>query len=131
MQVLTPLKAIRGKCRDCTCDQVLEIRECPIKTCTLWPYRMGKRPRQGVGTPRAFSVGETFSRTGGDTLKDLKLIKTAYFQGVRCDFWQDENGEVYMTEDQVMEALGYERVSGAEGASTKGTSQTALSLVKK
>jgi hypothetical protein len=42
--VLTPLKAIRAKCRDCTCDQIKEIRECPIVDCSLWPYRMGHRP---------------------------------------------------------------------------------------
>lgn len=38
---LTRAKAIRAKCIDCTCDQTAEIRRCPIKTCPLWPYRMG------------------------------------------------------------------------------------------
>jgi hypothetical protein len=45
-KVLTPIKAIRAKCLDCSCHQAKEIRECPITTCPLWPYRMGKRPRQ-------------------------------------------------------------------------------------
>lgn len=44
MNRLTPIQAIREKCKDCTCDQHREIRECPITTCALWPYRMGKRP---------------------------------------------------------------------------------------
>ena len=44
-QILTPIKAMREKCKDCTGHQLLEIRECRIKICALWPYRMGKRPR--------------------------------------------------------------------------------------
>jgi hypothetical protein len=40
----TPIKAIRKKCLDCTCGQVLEIRECPVIECPLYPYRMGRRP---------------------------------------------------------------------------------------
>lgn len=41
----TPIKAIRAKCLDCTCGQVAEIRECPIKECPLYEYRMGHRPK--------------------------------------------------------------------------------------
>ena len=40
----TPIKAIPKKCLDCTCGQVLEIRECPVIECPLYPYRMGRRP---------------------------------------------------------------------------------------
>ena len=47
---LTPIKAIRAKCMDCTCYQPKEIRECPITSCPLWPYRMGHRPKlESVG----------------------------------------------------------------------------------
>ncbi len=48
-RVLTPMKAIRAKCMDCTCHQPKEIRVCRITSCALWPYRMGKRPKQGDG----------------------------------------------------------------------------------
>ena len=40
----TPIKAIRKKCLDCTCNQPKEIRLCPIIDCPLYPYRMGRRP---------------------------------------------------------------------------------------
>ena len=40
----TPIKAIRKKCLDCTCNQPKEIRLCPIVECPLYPYRMGRRP---------------------------------------------------------------------------------------
>ena len=46
--VLTPMKAIRAKCIDCTCGQLLEIRLCPIDDCPLHPYRMGKRPDHSI-----------------------------------------------------------------------------------
>ena len=48
MKRLTPVKAIRAKCLDCCCEQVSEVRECTIKDCALFPYRMGKRPKNGV-----------------------------------------------------------------------------------
>jgi hypothetical protein len=44
MKPLTPIRAIRAKCLDCTCQQLKEVRECRITTCALWPYRLGKRP---------------------------------------------------------------------------------------
>ena len=44
MVKLTPIKAIRKKCLDCSNDQYSEVKHCPIVDCTLWPYRMGKRP---------------------------------------------------------------------------------------
>lgn len=43
---LTPIKAIRQKCLECSCGQVSEVRLCPIKNCPLYPYRLGKRPKE-------------------------------------------------------------------------------------
>jgi len=40
----TPIKAIRKKCLDCCCDQLKEIRECPVIKCPLYAYRFGRRP---------------------------------------------------------------------------------------
>ncbi len=53
MKVLTPIKAMRAKCMDCTCNQPKEIRECGITNCSLWPYRMGKRPKKHKTDDRA------------------------------------------------------------------------------
>jgi hypothetical protein len=49
MKKLTPLKAIRQKCLDCSCWQTKEVKLCPIIRCTLYPYRFGKRPRMRRG----------------------------------------------------------------------------------
>lgn len=46
IKLLTPIKAIRAKCLDCCCGQYKEIRLCPITSCSLHPYRLGKRPKK-------------------------------------------------------------------------------------
>lgn len=43
---VTPLKAIRLKCLECCCGQANEVRNCHIKDCALWSYRMGHRPEE-------------------------------------------------------------------------------------
>lgn len=46
MKNLTPMKAIRLKCLDCTCNQPKEVTLCTATNCPLFPYRMGKRPKE-------------------------------------------------------------------------------------
>lgn len=41
---LTPMKAIRSKCLDCSGGSAKEVRQCPVTACPLWPLRFGKRP---------------------------------------------------------------------------------------
>lgn len=48
MTVLTPLKAIRAKCLDCMCGNAAEVRRCPCEDCSLFPYRMGHRPKNAT-----------------------------------------------------------------------------------
>jgi len=38
----TALKAIRAKCINCSGFQPKEVKECPVKSCALWPFRMGR-----------------------------------------------------------------------------------------
>lgn len=46
MKVYTPLKAIRLKCLDCSNGSFVEVKYCPCENCTLWPYRLGHRPKK-------------------------------------------------------------------------------------
>jgi len=49
-RMLTPLKAIRQKCNDCSCWQPKEVRLCSHTDCALYSYRFGHNPnRRGVG----------------------------------------------------------------------------------
>ena len=41
---MNPMRAIREKCLDCSCQQPVEVKECTVKTCALHPFRLGKNP---------------------------------------------------------------------------------------
>lgn len=45
-KTLTPLKAIRKKCYECSAYQITELRECPVERCPLWVYRSGHLPKE-------------------------------------------------------------------------------------
>lgn len=78
MAKLTPLKAIRAKCMDCTAGQFIEIRLCACTECPLYEYRMGKRPKgeesitEEVETENSadsavfFTVGDGFGGAGDE-----------------------------------------------------------------
>lgn len=42
-EYLTPLQAIRKKCLECSNGQKNEIKECLIKTCPLYDFRISER----------------------------------------------------------------------------------------
>lgn len=47
---MTPLKAIRAKCLECSNYQPKEVRFCLITECALYTYRSGHNPkRNGIG----------------------------------------------------------------------------------
>ena len=47
---MTPLKAIRQFCLECSAWQTKEVRLCPVDDCNLYQYRMGHNPkRKGLG----------------------------------------------------------------------------------
>ena len=41
---MSPLKALRANCLDCSCYQLNEIRLCEATGCALWPFRAGRHP---------------------------------------------------------------------------------------
>ena len=41
---MNPMRAIREKCLDCTCQQPVEVKECTVRACALYPFRMGVNP---------------------------------------------------------------------------------------
>lgn len=42
-----PLKQIRRYCLWCMCGSSAEVKTCPSRTCFLFPYRLGHKPRLG------------------------------------------------------------------------------------
>ena len=41
---LTPMKAIRDKCIDCSGGSKHEVKLCVCTDCPLWPFRLGRHP---------------------------------------------------------------------------------------
>ena len=52
---LTPLKAIRAKCLDCSGGSIHEAKLCVIPECSLHPFRFGKNPFR---KPRTFRLSK-------------------------------------------------------------------------
>jgi len=54
-------KAIKLKCLDCSGGSVNNVKECPCKDCTLYPYRLGEELNlfQSKGTGFKRSEEET------------------------------------------------------------------------
>jgi len=60
---LTPVKAIKKHCLDCSGGSKKEVRECIITDCPLYPYRMGKNPnRKGIKNNGSSNVLENKSK---------------------------------------------------------------------
>ena len=55
----SPIRAVRLKCLDCTCNSPKEVEACPIKACPLWAFRFGKNPyRKPVSEERRAAAAE-------------------------------------------------------------------------
>ena len=59
---LTPIKAIRAKCLECSVDNNAEVRNCVIPSCPLYPYRMGHNPYIKMSEERKAKMAENFAR---------------------------------------------------------------------
>jgi hypothetical protein len=46
-QRMSPLKALRLRCVDCSAGSDAEVRRCVCVQCPAWPFRMGKNPWRG------------------------------------------------------------------------------------
>jgi hypothetical protein len=54
---LSASKAIRFHCLDCSGGSIVEVRECELNLCPLWPFRMGKGSRRSKKNPTTLSPG--------------------------------------------------------------------------
>lgn len=43
-KITNPVKAIREKCLECSNYSIVEVKECNIVDCALYPFRFGKNP---------------------------------------------------------------------------------------
>ena len=64
---LTPRKAIRQKCMECSMWNTAEVRRCPVEDCALWPYRVYSETQ---GSSKIYSTSHTSSQGGFEREKD-------------------------------------------------------------
>ena len=68
---MSPMKAVRAKCLDCSCYQINEVRLCQAISCPLWPFRAGIHPytaqRLGSAPKGPLTDGAGHSETEGET----------------------------------------------------------------
>jgi hypothetical protein len=57
------LQAIRHKCLDCCVYQPAEVRECPVSTCGLWPFRFAVDPEPSQS--RGFAKSRVYTGDPG------------------------------------------------------------------
>ena len=67
-----PVKAIRKKCLDCSEDYIEEVRNCPIESCPIWPFRFGKNPYR-----TAPSLTEEQKEARSNRMKELRQLQLA------------------------------------------------------
>lgn len=62
-----PVKAIREKCLDCCCGSTVEIKECTVETCPIYPFRFGKNPFR-----QKRELSEEQKKVIGDRLREAR-----------------------------------------------------------
>ena len=63
-RVPRPLKAIREKCLDCNAGQVSYVKDCTLTECSLWFYRMGRKPDAKKGDLQVAEISNRGKVTG-------------------------------------------------------------------
>lgn len=66
---MSVLKDVRLHCLDCCCGIASEVKNCQIKTCHLWPYRMGK------DSTRTRSMTDGQKQAAAERLKLARMAK--------------------------------------------------------
>lgn len=66
---MSVLKDVRLHCIDCCCGVASEVKNCEIKDCHLWKYRMGKDPS------RTRRMTEEQKQAATERLKSARLAK--------------------------------------------------------
>ena len=76
MKEITPMKAIRLKCLDCSCGQLSDVKECSIKNCALYPFRMGYKLDENGNRKKSRTITqEHLEKLKAGRNKNLSLIQ--------------------------------------------------------
>ena len=80
MKEITPMKAIRKKCLDCSCGSSEEVKNCFAKKCTVYQFRFGykldengKRRKRDLTDEQRYEMAERLKKVRDN--KNLTLIQ--------------------------------------------------------
>ena len=100
MRRLTPMKAIRAKCIDCSGGNMAEVRKCEIDDCSLFIYRMGHRPDRGEKIQKTsrsplphMKMGHSIQQQGGETSKKSTAKAKGWSDGEAVSLPVGQNNE--------------------------------------
>ncbi len=80
MKEITPMKAIRQKCLDCSCGSSEEVKNCFAKKCPLYQFRFGykldengNRRKRDLTDEQRYEMAERLKKVRDN--KNLTLIQ--------------------------------------------------------
>ena len=106
---ITPLKAIRKKCIDCSGYELKRVSECPFdgvkeEKCVLYPLRMGRGSRSTLRPIRAYCIWCMNGQRG-----EVRLCPS-----VDCSLWEYRFGRRPQKSISMPEIVTTEGVLGTE-----------------
>jgi hypothetical protein len=118
---LTPIKAIRARCVDCSAGEFSRVTDCTVPKCALYPYRHGCRPepRPDIKTPIKTIRARCLQCNG--TPQEIKLC-----QVTNCELFQYRLGRNPRRQGggQSAEQMAKVREKRAKGFSTPATASS-------
>jgi len=70
---LTPIKAIREYCYECSGWSLNERRNCEHTDCPLYPYRLGKRPKEKPEYTPVKAISRFCYECAGESYQERRL----------------------------------------------------------
>ena len=76
MKEITPMKAIRQKCLDCSCGSNEEVKNCLAKKCPLYQFRFGYKLDENGNRKKSRTITqEHLEKLKAGRNKNLSLIQ--------------------------------------------------------
>jgi hypothetical protein len=101
---LTPIKAIRAKCRECGGNHTKTIRECQITDCPLFPYRMGKRPNGSTNLKKPDLKPQGLK---GVIKEALQRYEDGRLEHGELDLSTDKRDFIYEAAQELLDCVNY------------------------
>jgi len=104
MKEITPMKAIRQKCLDCSCEQLSEVKECSIKNCALYPFRMGYKLDENGNRRKGKPLSEEAKKKADHILEQAE-VKAQKIEDQRLAKMEEIQNRLLIREEKMDQKL--------------------------